>query len=305
MRLIFSVLWFDDDEEYFDSLDIESLKKQISSWGFIPDIDMVSSPEEFNKHSPFEKYDLIVVDRNLEGYEDGQEFIIKIRDHAVYTEIIFYTAGNTRDLWEAIREKELEGVFVSSRSNILSKIARVGYQSIGKILDLENMRGIVMAEVGELDLLLEEIIAIGIESLQAEQQSSIFTKFYKNAAKQNQDHAKSLAAFIERPEITNMLALCDSDKRWQNFNRLWKSHEKLKEREKTGDYIVEVLRPRNFLAHGKSESHKDGGYIFHFHEKEYLFDNNISLELRQTILRYKNAFTEIIKLISDTSNSGA
>ncbi len=48
----------------------------------------------------------------LEGYKDGQEFIAGIRENAIYTEIIFYTAGNTSNLWKAIHEKRLEGVFV-------------------------------------------------------------------------------------------------------------------------------------------------------------------------------------------------
>ncbi len=299
MRLNFSVLWFDDNEDYFDSLDLEPLQEEISSWGFDPEIEKVTTPEEFTNRSPFETYDLIVVDRNLEGYKDGQEFIADIRGNAIYTEIIFYTIGNTSDLWEAIREKELEGVFVSSRINILSKITRVGRQSIRKVLDLENMRGIVMAEVGELDLLLEEIITIGVEGLEVEQRQLIYKRFHKSAAKQNQKNAQALAAFIKSPDTNSMLTLCDSDKRWQNFNRLWKSHNKLKGKERIGDYVEEVLRPRNCLAHGRPEPHKNGGYLFHHGKKEYHFDDTTSLELRQTILRYKNAFSGIIDLIKE------
>lgn len=299
MRLSFAVLWFDDNEDYFDSLDLDPLEKEILSWGFSPTIDLVSTPEEFTNHSPFETYDLIVVDRNLEDYEDGQEFIADIRGNSIYTEIVFYTAGNTSDLWEAIRSKELEGVFVSSRNEILSKITKVGRQSVRKVLDLENMRGIVMAEVGELDFLLEEIITIGVEGLQEKQRQSIYKNFHKNSAKQNQDNAQTLAAFIKSPDTISMLTLCDSDKRWQNFNRLWKSHDKLKGREKIGDYVIEVLRPRNFLAHGKPERHKNGGYLFHYRGKQFRFNDTTSLELRQTILKYKNAFLTIIDLIKE------
>lgn len=302
MRLVFSVLWFDDDEEYFDSLslDLESLKEDISSWGFTPVISMVSTPEEFTNHSPFETYDLIVVDRNLEGYEDGQEFIANIRSNAIYTEIIFYTAGNTSDLWEAIREKELEGVFVSSRSNIFSKITKVGRQSIRKVLDLENMRGIVMAEVGELDFVLDEIITIGVNALPEDQQQSIFKRFHEKFVEQNQLDAKALAGFIESPRTIDMIALCDSSaKRWQNFNRLWKSHAKLKGREKIGDYFVDVLRPRNFLAHGKPELYSEKGFLFRHRGEEYYFDEVTSQELRQTILRYKQSFSTIITLIKE------
>ncbi|MCK4827887.1 hypothetical protein KA005_69805 [bacterium] len=299
MRLSFSVLWFDDSEDYFDSLDLEPLKEEISTWGFCPTIDKVTTPEEFKDRSPFEPYDLIVVDRNLEGYDDGQVFIADIRDHAIFTEVIFYTAGTASDLWDAIREKKLEGVFVSSRNEILAKISQVGRQSIRKILDIENMRGIVMAEVGELDLLLEKIIAIGVEGLQAEQRYRIYKRFHENAAKQHKDHDQALSAFIEKPEVISMLTLCDSDKRWQNFNRLWKSHDKLKEKERIGDYVVEVLHPRNFLAHGRPVPHENGGYLFHYRKKEYLFDDKNSLELRQTILRYKKAFSGIIDLIKE------
>jgi hypothetical protein len=298
MRLSFSILWFDDNEDYFDSLDIESLEKEILSWGFSPKIELVTTPEAFKSRSPFETYDLIIVDRKLEGYKDGADFIADIRDNAVYTEVIFYTAGNTSDLWNDIYNQELEGVFVSSRSGIVSKITRVGRQSIRKVLDLENMRGIVMAEVGELDHLLDGIVTLGIENLSEEQQKSIYKRFHSGAAKQSEGWAKDLAAFIENPETVIMLSLCDSDKRWQNFNRLWKYHNKLKGQERIGNYVVEVLRPRNFLAHGRPAPHQDGGYVFHYQGKEFHFNDATSLELRLTILKYKNAFTNILSLLT-------
>lgn len=297
MRLVFSVLWFDDDDEYFDSLDLESLENEISSWGFLPEITTVTTPEDFINQSPFTQYDLIVVDRNLEGYKDGQEFIAGIRQNAIYTEIIFYTAGNTSDLWEAIRTKELEGIFVSSRNNVLSKIEAVGRQSVRKILDLENVRGIVMAEVGELDILLDEIITLGIENLSEEERIPLFRKFHENAVNQSKNYADALDAFIKQPDVFGMLALCDSDKRWQNFNRLRKVHAKLKGKKKLGDYVQDVLHPRNFLAHGKPESHENGGVTFRYREKEYYFDDEISLELRQKILVYKNTFLSLIDVI--------
>ena len=87
MKLSFSILWFDDDEEYFDSLDIEPLENTIESWGFQPEITYVSNPDDFSSKSPFESYDLIIVDRNLEGYDDGQKFIADIRGNSIFTEM--------------------------------------------------------------------------------------------------------------------------------------------------------------------------------------------------------------------------
>ena len=185
MKLGFSVLWFDDSKEYFDSLEIEPLEQEILSWGFSPRIETVTTPEDFNRHSPFDTFDLIVVDRNLEQYEDGEEFISRLRDNLIYTEVILYTAGDVSELWDAVHEKKLEGVFVANRNDIFPKISIVGRQSIRKVLDLENMRGIVMSEVGELDCMLEEIIKIGMDTLPQGKKDGIYNKFYEGSVKQN------------------------------------------------------------------------------------------------------------------------
>jgi hypothetical protein len=157
----------------------------------------------------------------------------------------------------------------------------------------------VMAEVGELDHLLDEIISTGLTSLPVEQQNSIFTRFYEGAAKQNQEDGQRIAAFIDNPEMNEMLALCDSNKRWQNFNRLWKHHEKLKGRDRIGNYDTDVLQPRNFLAHGRPELQSDGGYLFRYRGSKYRFDNTTSLSLRKTILRYKAAFYDILIMLKN------
>jgi hypothetical protein len=96
-----------------------------------------------------------------------------------------------------------------------------------------------------------------------------------------------------------MLDLCDSNKRWQNYNRLRKCHSKLSGTKRVGDYETEILTPRNFLAHGRPEPHESGGYLFHYRGKEFYFDDDKSLELRQTILRYKNAFSEVLMTLND------
>lgn len=298
MRLCFSILWFDDSEDYFDSLDLERLEQGISSWGFSLDIKTVTTTEKFYRYKPFTTFDLIIVDRNLEQYEDGQEFIAELRGNAIYTEVIFYTAGNVSDLWDAIREKQLEGVFVSDRNGILGKILTVGYQSIRKVLDLENMRGIVMAEVGELDHLLDEIMTIGITNLPDEKRNLIFEEFYEGAVKQNSGVRDHLDAFSKNPEIEEMLGLSDSNKRWRNYNRLRKCHDKLRWREKIGDFEAEVLTPRNALAHGKPQPLEEG-FLFHHRGKEFLFNDDTSRTLRQTILRYKDAFSEILNTLTN------
>src|SRR5579864_4719794 len=184
MKLTFSILWFDDNPTFVDSLDLEALKNAIKSWGFVPVIKFVHTPEDFKLYSPFKEFDLIAVDYKLGEHPHGEEFIRDIRGHGVFTEIIFYSNVPSTELWEAIRAAQLEGVFIANRQVIADKIEKVGRQSVNKILDLNNMRGIVMAEVGELDVTLEAILREGVSGLDESGQGKVFRGFHERASQQ-------------------------------------------------------------------------------------------------------------------------
>ena len=77
MKLTYSILWFDDDEDYIDSVDLEPIKDAIESWGFTPNIVMVSNPADFMEHEPFKEFDLIAVGRALIANPDWAN---KVRD---------------------------------------------------------------------------------------------------------------------------------------------------------------------------------------------------------------------------------
>ena len=293
MKLTFRVLWFDDSVDFLDSFDFELLEEEIEGWGFEPSFIKVTSAEDFLSHHPYKDFDLIVVDRNLEAHGQGQEFITKVRNNAVFTEVIFYTAGETSALWQDIRNHELEGVYIATRQQIGSKITTVGYQAVHKVLDLENMRGIVMAEVGELDLLLAEIIVLGIQGIDQAQQAKVYKKFYDNSTKQNGENLAKLDAFQAAPDVETMLNLCDSNKRWQTFNRIRKAHPLLRQQASISKYSEEILHPRNFLAHGKPIPKKGGGYRFSYHGRSFDFDEDVSLTLRRKIMIYKNRLQAI------------
>ena len=303
MRLNFSVLWFDDDDDYFESIqdEMEDLKSEILQWGFNPFITQVKTAEEFLLLSPFKKIDLIIVDRNLEQYGEGRDFINDLREKQIYTEIIFNTAGKVSDLWDDIRTKELEGVYVSGKREIIPKILQVGMQSIQKVLDLENMRGILMAEVGELDHLLDKIVDLGCQGLLPDQQQTIFTRFHAKVKEQDDGRANQLAQFNTTPDVATMLPLCDSNKRWENFNRVKKYHTKLGTQLIFGDYPTEILKPRNFLAHGKPTYQDDGTILFNFSGKTYEFDDQKSTQLRLNIITYKEELEKVMTLLTEDS----
>jgi hypothetical protein len=298
MNLSYSILWYDDDQSFFESLDKPSIEDEIVSWGFQPQIVPVHNAAELQQYAPFKQFDMLVVDFKLGGGEHGDQFIRSVRNQGVYAEIIFYSTSASSELWQAVHDNQLEGVFVTNKQGIIQKLFRVAKQSVQKVLDLENMRGIVMSEVGDLDALLESIFKRAMQVVTPEQRQMIFDRFHEKVSEQHKDFQDALSAFKEAPSIDGLLELCDSDKRWQNLNRVKKHHALLKDSNFVGDYQKEILLPRNCLAHGVPEKKVDGSFVFRHKSKEYVFDDNVSHALRKRILEYKNAFSEIAGVLA-------
>ncbi len=298
MKISYSILWFDDTEDFFESLDLGPLKDHIKSWGFSPRIEFVSNSDDFMSHEPFREFDLIVVDYNLEEYGHGEEFIKKIRDHDIYTEVVFYSSFKASELWNAVREKELEGVFIANKTGVLTKIEKVAKQSIRKVLDLENVRGIVMAEVGNIDAQLDEIINAAFMSLAPEAQRKLTDKYVKRVKKQCGDKEKRVSKLELNGTVAPLLPFCDSNKKWNIFQSIGKVHSYI-DTSPLGDYTDEILTPRNFLAHGTPTKQSDGRLLFKYHNKKFIFDDDVSAKLRQSLQAYAEKFESILELVND------
>lgn len=297
MKLIFSILWFDNSTEFIESLDCGPLEETIKSWGFTPNVMFETDPKAFLAHSPFRDLDLIVVDYDLgEDTEHGQNFIRNIRDNNVLTEVVFYSNYGSKELWTAIAERELEGVYVANRNSVLPRIEKVARQSVQKILDLNNMRGMVMAEVGDIDRILDEVFAVGWPTLDAKHQEDIVARFRENALEQAGQSRQALESLHVGSSIGEILEACDSNKRWQNFNRI-KRHISVLKVCDPGDYPKDVLTPRNFLAHGQAR--EEGGiHIFSYRGKEYRFDEAEGVRLRGKIGEYKSQLIAALKQLN-------
>jgi len=297
MKLTYSILWFDDDEEYIESVDLDPIKDAIKSWGFIPNIIMVSQPEEFMKYEPFKEFDLIAVDYFLEACgEHGENFIQKLRQHGVYTEVVFYSANKISDLWNAVREKELEGVFIASRAGggEQTKIINVAKQSIHKFLDLNNIRGVIMAEVGNIDDQLDMIARKSFNTLNNEEQIELINRYVLRITKQNDKSSERIALLQGTTKIDNLLESLDSTKKWNICKSLSNQIEGLNI-QAIGDYQAEVLKPRNFMAHGIPEPQEDGSLLFTHFGKKYIFSDEESIQLRQKLQHYSDQFDEILE----------
>lgn len=301
MNLDYKILWYDDHKEYFESLDNDYILSEISSWGFRPQIIPIHHPDDLHQHAPFDEFDMLVVDLDLGEDVSGASFIKSVRDLNVYAEIIFYSMKGDDELWQAVSRERLQGVYVVYKKGIDSKLLQVARQSVSKVLDLENMRGIVMSEVGDLDVLLEKIFTLAMKGIAGTQQEQVFKGFVKKAKEPDKKFEDALLAFEQEPTIEKLLQLCDgSDKRVQNYNRVRKHHPLLKDAEGADfakAYQDEVLWPRNCLAHGVPQRMEDKSFLFRHKGKDFVFNEDVSHALRQKILEYRSAFAEIAGML--------
>jgi|SRR5665213_494018 len=285
MRMTYSILWFDDRRDYLESIDQDALAGTIAGWGFIPKLVLVDDPADFIAHKPFKDFDLIVVDYNLgDNQPHGEEFIRSIREHNVLTEVVFYSANPAKDLWDAIRTKELEGIYVSGRDTVVSKIERVAQHSLHKILDLNNMRGLIMAELGDLDLKFDSLLELGWASLEDEARAYVAERFVASATKQLDSRRTELEACAAAPTTDSIRALSDSSKRWDNLIRLQKKSPKLKD-VTMPPFANDLLFPRNCLAHGIPRE-ESSDLIFSFSGRDFVYNEQSGIKLRQTIIAY-------------------
>lgn len=136
-----------------------------------------------------------------------------------------------------------------------------------------------------------------MQGLDVEVQSGIYDRFYKASSELYAKNIAALDAFKNAPSIEKLLALCDSDKRWANYGRL-KRHHALLKAAVLGNYVEDILRPRNFLAHGVPEMLSPGEFVFRYQSREYHFNDKVSTDLRHTIIVYKNALRELFQKLN-------
>lgn len=296
MKLKYSILWFDDNEDYLESLDEDYIKEEFLKQGFYCDIKFVTDPQDFKSESPYKRYDLIVVDYSLDPYDGhGEDFIRLVRDQQVLTDVVFYSSHPSSILWDAIREKELEGIFISNRNSCQDKIIKVSMQSISKVLDLENVRGIVMAEVGSNDEVLSKIVTSSFLEIDEYKQGEIIEKYIDIIEYHSGGMIEKASKIRGTKEIKMLLEILDSSKKWNLCQSLAKCSDTSFSLKGKGDYFKDVLDKRNKLAHGVPKPHEGDSLIFTHGKSEYIFSDGESRILRSSLMKYSDLFKGILE----------
>ena len=157
MRLKYQILWVENDSDWAESIE-DDLKEIVEGeYGLVLNWDLYSKQDDTIQYN---NYDLILMDLNLETEPSGDLLIKNIRDKEIYTDVVFYSADGLQKIKQKAQALDLEGVYFAGRDKdlFINKIKAVIQTTIRKVQDLNNLRGLVMAEVSELDGMMVDLI---------------------------------------------------------------------------------------------------------------------------------------------------
>lgn len=310
MTLNYKILWIEDTPKAVRAKERVIRKYLEMEKGYECDITPIETFGDFEKNIGYDKtsnYDLLLVDLNLgdeQEHHDGNDIIKKIRDENIYTEIIFYSS-QYENLMSIIKEPFIEGVFTSERDMLDTKAKKIIDVTIKKVQDVNNLRGLIMAEVAELDRIKEEIIKKASQKVQSKSLEKYTLNKIKSSSKSN--HTKAEKHLVDVDNVTfealfAQIGFVDSNKKamtlGEALDRL-KITEPVSKETFTQPYIDNILYKRNMFAHVKEDDGDDGDGNPCKVIKDIPFTEANCIAIRKDIKKYKELLRDIERRLDE------
>jgi hypothetical protein len=178
VRLDFNVLWVEDQPDRV-AAQVTAIEKQMGAEGFrfnhtpctsFSEVKALVTDQVFA-----DEIDLVLVDWDLGSDLRGQDVIQLIRDSVRYKDIVFYSAQtSTNELRQLVFQRGLEGIYCTSRAELVDEVVGVFESLIKKVLDLDQIRGIVMGATSDIDNMVNECLVLMHEQLDSAGRQKMF-----------------------------------------------------------------------------------------------------------------------------------
>ena len=234
MSIEYKILWVDDSPDWVESIE-ESIKGHLEEKGYDPEIELKESGDNLDI-SELTKVDLIIIDFRLPNI-NGDKLIKEIRNKECLTEIVLYSQ-------EAFTPSEhFDGIFYATRDEAEELIQKVIDRTINKAQDVTLIRGFIIAEAIDVEIILEECMAKVFGD-----KGELFTEKVINA-KPSVFSANEKYVFVKRVVEGLIKDEQEDATRRTELENIEKAMKKLPD---------EIFEPRNILAHSKKKINDDG-----------------------------------------------
>lgn len=173
MRREYQILWIDDQTELLHGYR-ESVQTHLASKGFglkVKEVSKVTEEvisgieEDLKRLNP---YNLILVDHNLADGQKGTSFAKRLRD-VIYTDIVYYSDADIKELRAKLFDAEVDGVYISNRVSLHDDVKNIIDDQIKRDFDAINMRGFILDALSQMEGLLRDKYAEYFLGLKAEE----------------------------------------------------------------------------------------------------------------------------------------
>jgi CheY-like chemotaxis protein len=268
MKLVFQLLVVDDNPDSINN-SVARLADHLNVRGFTLEVKVATGAElspanlkalakQFGK-----EFNLVAVDYNLGRRDvDGARAAQLLRARMRFTDMIFYSSDPGVRLFDELAKQSVAGVFVSSRDDLDENLIGLADTVIGKAVDLNHMRGIAMAEVADMDTMMEGVL----EKIFSCPDPAVAEKAQRTLEKLLEGGRKGLEKLDEMVRAGDVLAILPntevfgSGKRYQAINRVAAVLKEKPDRalQTFKSFEGDIIAARNTLAHAKADVKDDG-----------------------------------------------
>ena len=333
MRYDINLLWIDDSPNW--QKEQQSLfELHIEDYGLLYHIKYASDGDSIiamlsSESSGFKLYDLIFIDYNISSSLLGNRIIDMLRNKDIDADILFYSAQPTNDLKKILLEGQgsFEGIYIANRDNFQDKAVALYKKNTRNLLSLSNIRGFLADKTSENDYVVNSYILRNFDTLSSDVKNKIrsFIKEKVKCEKENQDSKRTVYNNImEKSEISikKLLELpayiITLETKYKIFelilnaqgNCLFNDHS-------ISDYLNEIVKYRNTVAHKKLDICKQQKYIKHYDNitqyernvcpencSEHTDDRKIPLDNWLKIVKLTNEYSKLFDQLSSELISG-
>jgi leucyl-tRNA synthetase len=150
----YHILWFEDSEAYIEAIK-PLFEEYLDTLGFEAVVTPKANATGIEKNLCTYEIDLILMDYHLSGTETGDKIVKKIRDCELYEDTLLYSRD--KDFPHNITER-LEGVYYARIEEFPEKAKKLINLTIKKQQDINNIRGMFIAEAVDLATEMEEVM---------------------------------------------------------------------------------------------------------------------------------------------------
>lgn len=307
MNLGYKILWFEDQRSWLNSM-LPYVREFLDEKGFNLELNVQTDDSEVETLMKRPDFDLILMDYNLTGDKKGDTIIEYIRYNQVYTDIIFYSQKGEQAVRESIKDKQVDGVYCASRENweFREKIKKVIETTIKKVEDINNMRGLVMAQASELDYKMTGIIWEFI-NCSSEHKEYIEEYIYQITHKSLSSNLNKCQRCKDNACIEELInhPIFDTDKKRRTVSKILElinCSELSACKDCMDTFENEIQTIRNILAHVKEDVDENGERILRSKVRGYeevKFNDEKYIEIRKNVKRHKKNLGEIYDYINE------